>query len=277
MSQTQEPQTGFLDVNGARLYYEVAGAGHPLVLVHAGICDSRMWDEQWEVFSQHFLVIRYDMRGFGKSEMPSGPFAHHDDLYQLLGLLGVRQAHCVAVSMGGRVAIEVALEHPEMVDGLVLVASGVGGVEPSAALEQAWAAADAAYAAGDLDRANELELQIWVDGPKRIPGEVDPRVRERVREMNRNNFALLNDEATENALEPPARSRLGELSVPTLIVVGDGDQPHVLISASQFEASIHDSRKVIMQGVAHLPSMERPEEFNRLVLDFLRGLGVMHG
>ncbi len=272
MSDTQHSESGFVGVEGTQLYYEVAGTGEPVVLIHAGICDSRMWDDQWAMFARQYRVIRYDVRGFGKSASPSQPYADRDDLYALCRHLRVDQTHIVAVSMAGHIAIAFALEHPEMIRSLVLVASGVGAAPPSEALKQAWEEADAAITAGDIARANEIELRVWVDGPGREPGQVDPTVRERVREMNGNNLVLANEEAVERPLEPPARERLGELRAPVLIIVGDKDQPHVITSADLFEAAIAGSKKVMMRGTAHLPSMERPDEFNKLVLDFLQSV-----
>ncbi len=272
MSGMQQAGSGFVDVEGTQLYYEVAGTGEPVVLIHAGICDSRMWNDQWAVFARRFRVIRYDVRGFGKSVIPSQSYADRDDLYALCRHLGVEQAHIVAVSMAGHIAIAFALEHPEMIRSLVLVASGIGAAPPSEALKHIWEEVDAAFTAGDVARANELELRAWVDGPGRAPDQVDPTVRERVREMNGNVLMLANEEAVERPLEPPARERLGELQIPVLIIVGDHDQPHVITSAELFEAAIADSKKAIMRGTAHLPSMECPGEFNKLVLDFLQGV-----
>ena len=268
MALTPPSDTGFAEVNGALLYYEVGGAGHPLVLIHAGICDSRMWDAQWGVFAQQFKVIRYDWRGCGKSVMPPERFSHRGDLYRLLQFLSADRAYLVGVSYGARIAMEFTLEHPEMVNALILVAAGIGAVEPSEALKRALGEADAAASAGDIARANEIELQVWVDGPMRTPDQVDRSVRERVREMNANNFALLTEEATEELLEPLVRSRLEEIRVPTLVIVGDHDQPHVVATADLLEAGIAGARKVVIPGTAHLPGMERSDEFNRLVLDF---------
>ena len=272
MATTVQTETGFAEVNGARLYYEVAGEGHPLVLIHAGICDSRMWDQQWDTFAQLYRVIRYDVRGCGKSAIPPGPFAHRDDLDALLRFLSVDKAFLIGVSNGGRIAIEFTLEHPDRVAALIPVASGIGGAEPTETLVKAWEEVDAAFSAGDIARANEIELQAWVDGPSRTPDQVDPAVRERVREMNANNFALLTEEAQEVRLEPPALSRLEDIRVPTLVIVGDHDQPHVLASADLLATGIVGAKKVVISGTAHLPSMEQPEEFNRVVLDFLQKL-----
>ncbi len=120
-----QPQTGFLDTQGAPLYYEVAGTGHPLLLIHAGVADSRMWDQQFQTFAQHYQVIRYDLRGFGQSSVPAGPFANHKDTFALLEHLGIKQAHVIGISFGGLVALDFTLAFPEKVTALVLGAPGV--------------------------------------------------------------------------------------------------------------------------------------------------------
>lgn len=263
-----ETQAGYADVNGARLWYEAAGEGQPLVLIHAGICDSRMWDEQVAVFSPHFRVIRYDVRGFGRSRMPDGSFAHYQDLHALLACLHVERAHVVGVSMAGAIAAEFALEYPNMVNSLVLVAAGIGG-EPSALLKQRWHEIEAALAAGDIAQAVELELRLWVDGRGRTPEQVDPQVRERVREMNTGNFANVNEHVEVQHLLPPVSERLGEIHVPTLIVYGDLDVPDVLASADMLANGIAGAQKVVMPGTAHLPLLEQPDVFNKIVYHFL--------
>ena len=143
MSDGTEATEQFAEINGTQILYEVAGSGHPLVLMHAGICDSRMWDDQWDIFSKQFRVIRYDVRGFGRSAIPSEPYAHRDDLLELLRLLNVERIALVAASMAGHIAIEFTLQHPEMVSALVLVGSGVGAVDPSEALIAGWEQVDA--------------------------------------------------------------------------------------------------------------------------------------
>jgi pimeloyl-ACP methyl ester carboxylesterase len=272
MPEQQKSRTGFAEVNGARLAYEVAGQGHPLVLIHAGICDSRMWDVQWQTWPQHFQVIRYDVRGFGRSERPPGTFAHRDDLYALLRTLGVDKTYLVGVSMAGEIALEFIIEHPDMVDGLVLVAAGHEDAQPSDELRQGWQNADAAAAAGNIAEANEIELRLWVDGPRRSPTEVDPAVREQVRVMNGNNFTLVNEAAQDQWLEPSVYTRLGEIRVSTLIITGDLDQTKAVDSADLLQQAIPGSRKVVIGGTAHLPSMEQPEQFEQIVFSFFDAL-----
>ncbi len=204
------PTEGFVEVNGARLFYEVAGTGRPIVLVHAGIADSRMWDDQMAAFAPEFKVVRYDLRGFGQSSIPPAEYAHHDDLLGLLRALDIPSAILVGASMGGDVVTALALEHPEAVDALILVNSLVGTAERSDNLRAGWQAVDAAFAAGDIEGAIEQELRMWVDGPARSPEAVDPGVRERVRVMDTDLFARIaeQEEASEGDLDPPASTRL---------------------------------------------------------------------
>ena len=170
--------------------------------------------------------------------------------------------------MGGSLAVDMALEYPSLVTAVVAAAARPSGLAPSKALRDGWAAVDEALAAGDVAGAVELELRMWVDGPGRTPEQVDPAVRERVREMDAALMALP-DEAEPEPLDPPAVERLEEVRVPTLVIVGDADQPDVLAGADALAAGIPGARKAIIPETAHVPNMERPEAFNRLVLDFL--------
>jgi pimeloyl-ACP methyl ester carboxylesterase len=264
-------ETGKAEVNGARIYYEVAGEGEPLVLVHAGIADSRMWEGQFAAFAERYRVIRYDMRGFGKTEMVDGPFSHHEDLRGLLDFLSVERAHLVGCSMGGGAVLDFALEYPERVGDLVLVGSAIGGFSPDFGPPKEWDELVAADEAGDLERVSELEVRMWVDGPNRAPEHVAAAVRDLVREMN---LIALQTEAAglgeEWEPEPPAADRLHNIYAPTLLIVGDEDQPRIFAAADLLERELPNERKVVMHGTAHLPNMERPEEFNRLVLEFLQ-------
>ncbi len=127
MTAARRPETGFAEVNGTKLYYEVLGEEHPLVLIHGGYMDRRMWDDQFAVFAEHYRVIRYDVRGFGKTELPQVPYADRQDLYDLLMFLGVEKAYVLGLSLGGVIAIDFTLDYPNMVDALVLVGSPVSG------------------------------------------------------------------------------------------------------------------------------------------------------
>ncbi len=266
-------ERGFGRVTGASLYYEVMGDGEPLVLVHAGIADGRMWDGQFEAFAGRHRVVRYDMRGFGRTAVTAGgAYSHHEDLRGLLDLLGIERACFVGCSMGGKTVIDFALEFPERSRALVLVGPAVGGFEPDVDLPEEWDELVVADEAGDLARVSELEVRVWVDGPYRGTDRVDPAVRDLVREMN---LIALKNEASgsgdEQPLEPSAADRLAGIQVPALVLVGDRDRPEIVAGADLLEERLPNAQKVVMPGTAHLPNMERPEEFNRIVLEFLDG------
>jgi pimeloyl-ACP methyl ester carboxylesterase len=262
-------ERGFADVNGARLYYEVAGEGAAVVLLHAGIADSRMWDDQMPVLAERHRVIRYDLRGCGRSQMPAAPYSHSADLHGLLRCLGLERASLVGASLGGATALDFALEHPEMVTALILAAPGLGGYSFSEATTRRFDEIDAALEQEGVDRANELELCLWVDGPNRTPDQVEPSVRERVRAMNAAAFAPTSDEAVRQRPSPPALGRLAEIKAPTLIVVGAGDVPDMLTIAYLLAGGVAGARQVVLPNVAHMLAMEEPATLNRLVLDFL--------
>ena len=254
------------------IYAEVAGEGPALVLVHEGICDSRMWDEQWERYAESFRVLRLDLRGFGRTPLGPGPFAHARDVIEELERNGFEQTALIGVSLGGRVALEVALARPELVSALVLVAPGLPGHEWSDELRAEWAKEEAAFEAGDLTAAVEMSLRTWVDGPRRSPEDVDPALRARVAEMQRQAYELQRDvtEDEEELLVEDLPQRLGDVQVPTLVLVGEEDQPDMHAIAERLAREIPGARSATIAGTAHVPSMERPREFDELVLPFLQ-------
>ena len=273
-------QKGFAEVNGTSLYYEVAGEGHVLVLNHGGLVDHHLWDDQFDEFAQHFKVIRYDIRGFGDSGMLKNdmePYSMERDLYSLLQFLGIEKTYVLGLSMGGALAIDFTLQYPEMVDALITVGAGLSGFEmgePDEELKAKFEAMDEAFKSGDIARSVEISLQIWTDGPNRTPQQVDPQVRERVRAMTTRNFERDDDEEVHpQHMEPPAASRLSEIHVPSLIIVGDQDVEFIFEIADKLEKDIVGAKKVVIPGTAHHLNMEKPGEFNRVVIEFLEQVG----
>jgi 2-hydroxy-6-oxonona-2,4-dienedioate hydrolase len=270
--------SGYVDLDGDKLYYEVAGDGEPLVLSHAGFVDSRMWNDQWSDFAQRYRVIRFDMRGFGKSDRAEKPIVRRDDLYHLLKHLGIERTALLGCSMSGEIVLDFTLEHPEMISALVVVSAVPSGFELRGEPPQHLMEMMAAVEQGDLALASELQNRIWIDGPFRQPDQVDPNVRKRAAEMNR--IALANDTFRKvdasplNPLNPPAAQRLNEVHVPTLIIAGGLDNPEILRAAGVMEAAIPGARKVIVPKCAHMPNMEQPGTFNQAVLDFLHNARV---
>jgi pimeloyl-ACP methyl ester carboxylesterase len=260
---------GFEAVDGGRLFFEVAGSGSPVVLIHSGITDSRSWDPQVGPFAAHHRVLRYDLRGMGRSDLGHGSYSDLDDLLKLMDAIGFERAALVGVSMGAALALDEALEHPERVAALVLVGAAISGRQPPDAFKAQMDEIDGLYERGLIDQVVERELEIWLYGKSRTAADVDPAVREAVREMDRNTTERFPSDAKPERIDPPAIGRLGEVHIPTLVIVGDLDVDHVQEGANLLSNGIAGARLAIMHGVAHVPNMERPEEFNRLVLDFL--------
>ena len=265
--------SGFIDVDGGKIYYDICGSGPFLVLTHAGFVDSGMWDSQWEDFTRSYRAIRYDMIGYGKSSPAQGPRCRRDDLYHLLQQLGVERAMLLGCSMGGELTLDLALEHPQMAAGLVLVSSVPSGFQlqgaPPANLLEMMAAAQQ----GDLERASALQIRIWVDGPFRQPEQVDGRVRKQAAAMNR--ISVKNDTWARADLQPlrplvtPAIERLDQVGVPTLIIDGALDDPEILRAGELMHKQIPGAKKIILPESAHVPNMEKPVDFNQAVLNFL--------
>ena len=256
-------------INGARIHYEREGHGPHVVLLHAGVADLRMWEPQVAAFAKHFDVIRPDQRGFGDSELPPKPWSPLADLLSLMDQLSLESAHLVGCSMGGALAIDFALDHPERISKLVLVGSAIGGFTFKPEHAHLFAEASAARAAGDLDALNEAMLHLFLDGPERPRGYVAEPLRKLFLDMNGHALRVDFEKAPTKEPDPVAVRRLHEIDAPTLVVVGDKDVPTVMEAADLLMNSIPDVQKTVIEDAAHLPNLEHPNEFNRAVLDFL--------
>lgn len=277
MSDPNQRDRGFIETNGAQLYYEMHGSGHPLVLIHGGYMDRRMWDDQFHVFAQHYCVIRYDVRGFGKSELPPVPYADRQDLYELLNSLGVEKTYLLGLSLGGMIAIDFTLEHPDMVDALILVGSPVPGFpiellytqEQLEQLRSRWTA----FAQASKERNIAAMVDALMQDATLVPSQEYQEARERVRNnLSEYSFAWVLDPAPKQELDPPAYERLAEIQVPTLVVMGALDDPRLFKDADKLQRDIAGARRVTIAQTHHMPNMEKPEEFNAVVLDFLEKL-----
>lgn len=267
----REQVSGHLRIGGDRVFYEASGSGPAVVLIHAGIADHRMWAAQVEAFAPTYRVIRFDIRGFGRSDPPSAPFEVAEDVAAVLADQGVERAAVVGCSMGGAVAVQFAVSHPEMTAALVLVASGVWGFRrpPDPRRDEPDAAADAAVRAGDWDLATELALQIWA------PLRSDPATDELIRLMARENAEVdAIPEELYRSPEVPTIERLGEITAPTLVVLGQADLDSVAAAGEVLANGIRGAATVVVPDADHLVPTRRPAEFNRIVLDFLARVGA---
>ncbi|TWP36219.1 alpha/beta fold hydrolase [Leekyejoonella antrihumi] len=243
------------------------------MLLHAGVADRRMWEALWTALTVDLDVLRLDLRGFGESiTRPAGPLCQVDDVLDTLDELEVRHAHLVGASLGAGVAVEVALTRPDLVSSLLLSAPGGSLIADLTPHLCAFIAAErSALDQEDLDGAVEANLTWWVDGPGRRLDNVDPQVRDLVRRMQRRAFEVTADwdDLPETELDPPPFERLSEISAPTLVLVGALDLDAIQDTAHRVSDGIPDAHRVDWPDTAHLPSMERPDDFVALVRDLV--------
>ena len=236
-------ETQYADGTGVQLAYDVTGDGPSIALLHAGIVDRRMWDDVVPLLSDSYRVLRYDARGFGESSRPpDGEFARWDDLFAVMDAAGVDRAHLVGVSQGAETALDAALTAPDRVDHLVLCGAGLRGWDFREELQARWQAEVDAWERGDLDGCAEESMRTWFDGPSRSPDQADPERRHRAWEMQRRAIDLENDDAQARGPEPPSADRLGEVGAPTLVAVGELDQPDMVAIAAKLAAEIPGAR-----------------------------------
>ena len=273
-------QSGIAHVNDTELYYDVAGAGHPLTLAHGLLLDRSSWDDQFGVFARQYSVVRYDLRGWGDSaqEPTKQPFSPRQDLLSLLDYLNIHKTYLLALSGAGTVALDFTLEHSEKVDGLILVASGLSGYPQhmTKSIQAFIAQYYGALQSKDIASAVEATVRFWTDGPWRKPEQVNAQARARITDMGMRHIQRHGDLMAHQQhmlpLKPPAIHRLAEVKAPALIVVGDLDTQESLEIADILEHGIAGAKKVVIPGTAHHPHMEKPEEFNCIVMEFLSGL-----
>lgn len=255
-----------LEVNGTKLSCRTYGSGNRAVVFLQGAqLPCEMWKEQAKALADGWKVIVYDVRGFGKSGPTTEPFAHENDLRALLDALEIDHAALVGLSLGGRIAIEFAVEHPERVDALVLVGPGLPGF-PFEEEDSPWRREiRAAVEAGDGARAAEA----WLASGFMAPAMEDPELAPRIRELALANAGAWLQRDTEVPLDPPAIKRLATIRCPTLVLVGSRDVPEILAIADLLDREIPYARKAVMSACGHVPNLERPEEFDRIVREFL--------
>ena len=257
--------SGFAEVNGTKLYYEALGKGPAVVLVHGGLVDSRLWDEQMKPLAQSFRVVRYDLRGFGKSPTTTGQYWPTEDLRALLDFLKIEKATVVGLSLGGIVAADFALEHPERVERLVFVGAGLRG-DRQPPDEKSMAAYRALANEGP-----EKYFETFLKADLLAGVRERPQARARMRTLMLDNYKALSfiRSGLSQSPEPPTIERLGQIKAPTLVIVGSLDSKNLLNIADTLATGIHGARKVVIPGASHHPPAETPQEFNRVLLDFL--------
>ena len=260
--------TEYLETNGARIAYDVEGSGEPVLLIHAGVADRSMWDDQVAALRGAYRVIRHDTRGFGETETEKVAFSNRADVATLLDAVGESSAHVVGLSRGAVIALDFALEFPERVRSLTVVAGGVGGYESPAELPpETWEAPERMWKDKDWAGITEWETAFWADGQGQSPDRV-PEVRRRVHDWVLANYRAEKEEGEPQPLDPPAVGRLGELRAPLLVMLGTLDEPATVDSMRYLARTVPGARLEEFEA-AHMVNLEHPERFNRVLREFL--------
>jgi 3-oxoadipate enol-lactonase len=265
--------TGRVAVPGSSLYYEAAGAGPPVILLHAGYLDRRMWDAQFLLLARSYRVIRYDARGLGRSGPGDSPYSSFEDLYALIRALKLPRVTLVGASLGGAASLDLAVIHPDLVDRLILIAPGLSGY--------AWAPEDLnerwrVEARAALSRADTVGVALaWIHSRYLLPASEQAPVAAKLRTLLADNVGfwkglLHHHEGYDTAPSPPALKRLAAVSAPTLLVVGSRDIRDIRQIVDTLQLRLANARTVVFQGAGHLPSMEQSDRFSATILDFLR-------
>ena len=269
---TSKIDTGYINVKGGKLFYEIAGEGDWIVLLHDGIVHREVWDNQFSVFAKKYCVVRYDRRGYGKSTFPKAPFSHIEDLNQLFEQLKINNAILFGISGGGQLAIDFTLKYPEKVKTLILAGAVVSG----------YGATNHTLTRGG--RLNSI-LDVLTD-PQRFleyfgkedPYEINPKNQKAIEKFiqllkeNPNDINFQRETFVIPA-ERPALKHLSEIKAPTLILVGEYDMPDIQANGGVIEVGIPNAKRDIIYNSGHLIPFDQPEAFNAAVFKFLNGLG----
>lgn len=251
-------------LGGSRLYYHARGAGEAVVFLHGFSLDHRLWTDQVAALQAGWHCVVYDLRGFGQSSPPAGPFRHVDDLAALLDHLGLRRAHIVGLSLGGGVAVDFCLAYAERVHTLTLVDATLAGFTWT----KDWSPPGRAARAHGVAAARE----VWLADELFAPALRQPLAAARLRQMvqDYSGWHWLNRSPETALAGAPANERLAEIQAPALVITGEQDVPDFQRAADHLAAGLAGARRETVAGAGHLPNLEAPERFNHLLADFLR-------
>ena len=262
-------ESGHIQVDGGKIFYEAAGQGPVIIMIHDGLLHRETWNAQFAVFAKHYRVIRWDRRGYGRSSTPTSAFSQLDDLFAVLKGLKVERARLVGCSAGGLLAIHFALDHPQMVTALVLVGPIVSGLEFS---DHFTTRGNRGIPRPDVTVAQKIDY--WASKDPWIMAPENTAARQKFKTLLTANPQNLQGTGQQFARWPdqPALDRLSQIKVPTLLVVGESDIPDVHAHIGAIQAGIAGSKRVVLNRSGHLPQVEVPDAFNEVVLGFLNNI-----
>jgi pimeloyl-ACP methyl ester carboxylesterase len=259
---------GFIELDGVKMYFKERGVGHPVILVHAGIADGRMWEPQLERLSIRYRVVVPDLRGFGHTPMVQTPFSYTRDLVALCAALEIGRAAFVGSSMGATTVIDVALAEPDLVACFVSIGGDPSGYEMTDAETIAgWTSANEAFERGDLREAARIESEMWFVGQGRSRASVDPDLLRLIVEMLLKSYE--NPDGEEIAPDELASENLSSITQDALLIVGEFDRADMVSAADLLVRDIPNASLHRIPNTGHLPSLESPDRVSLLIEQFL--------
>ena len=278
MQPTGDDIRGFVESGGARIFFHAVGEGRPVLFAHAGVADHRMWDRQFADPVPGHRYVRSDMRGYGRSEWVPEAHTPTADVEAVIDHLDLHDVIAVGCSMGGRIALELAVRRPERVGGVVVIGTGLPGWEPpdGGYVPPQWAddILDPLWETKDWPALAALDAEVWLVGVGRDAADVDADLHRRFVEMD---VTPLETELERNELfswaVPNLGERLDEITAPSLVMVGEFDLPDLIDGTGLLAERISDHPRVLIRGAAHLASMERPDAFAAAFRPWLAALG----
>ena len=262
-------------VPGGHLHVLDEGAGSPIVLLHAGIVDARAWEPlSVRLVAAGYRTIAFDRRGAGASVTDDVAFSNRDDVRAVMDALGIRRACLVGNSVGGQIAVDVAVETPDRVVALVTVGASIGGYEPEPTPDEAalFERMERLEESGTPDEVADFDVRLWVDGPGQPETRVAPATREWVRAMTRENGDSSRVTGRPMPLQPRAAERLDSLTMPVLAVAGALDVSDGAATAEHLAAVVPGARALILPDVAHLIGLEAPHRLATAIVEHVAPL-----
>jgi pimeloyl-ACP methyl ester carboxylesterase len=258
--------SGTVPVDGGSLYYETLGKGAPVILIHGGFGDRRMWDPQFETLAQAFRVVRYDHRGFGRSSAATQPYSPVADLVKLMDHLELKRANLVGNSMGGTLALDFALLQPDRTGAVVVIASAAGGYptpeEDVKSVDQVMRTA--------RENGPGAAVPLWLQHPMVSVAMAHAAAAPLVRTMVEDNQKMfLAEHWPQEQMAPPAFERIAGLNANVLFIVGDRDVASVRAGADASAARIKKATLITIKDADHLPHMEKPAEVNKILVEYI--------
>ena len=264
----KKSKKGYIEIDDNKIYYEVSGFRKPIVLLHDGLFSSSVWDNQFKLLSKKYKVIRYDRRGFGNSSPANSPYYEHEDLLELLNYLKIRKVNIIGTSGGGSIAIDFALSYPNKVIKMVLVGAIFSGYEFNKSYhDRNMSNLEPFFTNSNIEKTAEN----WINDPYLLPSfNTEDEILDYIKDEFKHLPSLFESYPNINQLDPPAIERLSELNMPVLIIVGELDLPDVLNIADIMNTHIKNSEKIVFTGAGHILNLEKPDEFNETIVNFLK-------